>query len=97
MLKPVKDQARVFAHGEIDISTVHHLLELIEACDNTLVTLDCKGIEFIDSTGIGLLLRKKMEMYETGRDLVFVEIPKHVSDVFEEMGIFQILEEFKGM
>lgn len=80
--------------GEVDILTANHLLAEIEKHDMAKIVLDCSGLVFIDSTGIGLLLRKIGELAENGRSLTFESIPEPIHMVFDEMGIYEILEEF---
>ena len=82
--------------GEVDISTVDNLLAEIEKYNVKTIVLDCSGISFIDSTGIGFLLRKTLELKDEGRDLTLNSIPDLIYEIFDEMGIFEILTEFNG-
>lgn len=84
----------IHVNGEIDISNINKLIEKIEKYDAKTVKLDCGGLAFIDSTGIGYLLRKVIDFKEQGRNLTLESIPETIRDVFEEMGIFEIINEF---
>ncbi|WAH36794.1 STAS domain-containing protein [Alicyclobacillus dauci] len=52
--------------GEVDFSTVDKVLEVIDEYRHTAISLDFSGIGFIDSTGVGLILRSVMELADTG-------------------------------
>jgi len=53
-----RDRATVTAVGELDISTAPSLLSAIDACRATTrhVTLDLRGLEFMDCSGLRSIL-----------------------------------------
>lgn len=89
-------KAVIKASGEIDIATVDHLMKAIDQQEKKLIIIDLSGVTFIDSTGIGLILRKVMEMREKGTEIHLDSIPELIDKVLDEMGIYEILNEFEG-
>jgi anti-anti-sigma factor len=56
------------------------------------VTLDCRGLEYISSAGLGVLLKtQKRLMAESGR-LRLVGVNRHLQDIFRFSGFDQILD-----
>ncbi|MFC4768037.1 STAS domain-containing protein [Effusibacillus consociatus] len=88
--------AVVKVEGEVDIFTVDHLLAAIEKCNAKTIVLNCEGLVFIDSTGIGLLLRKMVELKEQGINVTFDSVPEPIDAILDEMGIYEILDELNG-
>jgi anti-sigma B factor antagonist len=59
--------------GELDIASSPELeAELDRAADRELVIVDLKGLEFIDSTGLGVLVKAHQQAQETGRRFALV-------------------------
>lgn len=58
-VEPLEDACVMRATGEIDMSTADHLQAQLDAAraDGVTTLLDLSGVEFIDSTGLGVLLR----------------------------------------
>jgi anti-sigma B factor antagonist len=66
----------VILRGELDISTATRLeesLERIEADQPELVVIDLSGLEFMDSTGLRLLISADQRARDAGRRLVLVQ------------------------
>ncbi|WP_206922824.1 STAS domain-containing protein [Alicyclobacillus acidoterrestris] len=80
--------------GEVDFPTVDQVLSLMDKHRLDNVVLDWSGISFIDSTGIGLILRAIMEIREAGGQITIVSIPTPIEQVLEEMGVMDIICEF---
>jgi anti-sigma B factor antagonist len=71
--------------GELDIAGAPSLEEellRVEATDAATIIIDLRGLEFIDSTGIRLLLMAADRCAPTGR-LSILRGPKQVHRVFE--------------
>ncbi|EWG11560.1 STAS domain-containing protein [Cytobacillus firmus] len=83
----------VFVEGELDIFTIETLIEKIDRLSVTRCNVNLDGVTFIDSSGIGLLIRKVMDWKEEGRILTISDMQPVVYEVMEEMGAFIILEE----
>jgi anti-sigma B factor antagonist len=75
--------------GEIDLATAPQLRtllgELIDA-GAAQVVLDCSGLEFLDSSGIGVLVAARSRLGDDGA-LVLVAPPAHVRKVLDITGV----------
>ena len=87
---PQREVVRVAPVGEIDLATVGPLRERIGellAAGFSRLTLDLRGVTFMDSTGLRLVL----ELVQASRDdhwkLSVVEVPHAVQRVFELSGV----------
>jgi anti-anti-sigma factor len=69
---------RVTMAGELDLATVGQLDEVVDAAlrDGAhTVVVDLRDLDFMDSTGIGALLRAQKRLRAEGRHLVLVKSP----------------------
>jgi anti-sigma B factor antagonist len=72
--------------GELDLSTIEQLEEAVSANVDgrpELVVVDLRKLEFLDSTGLRLMLRLHSSLRDQGGRLVMVEGPRRVHRVFE--------------
>jgi anti-sigma B factor antagonist len=79
--------ARIVApHGEIDIATVG---EVASACavDGGLLVLDLRGVEFLDTSGLHLVVECQRRAEADGLAFVVVRGPAHVQRLFDIAGI----------
>jgi anti-sigma B factor antagonist len=76
------DGAVITAHGELDIATAPELQELLDEHSGPL-TLDLRDLDFIDSTGLHLLLGAQAD---PGTELRIVAGPE-VHRVFDLAGV----------
>jgi anti-sigma B factor antagonist len=86
------DTAYVIVRGEIDVATAPQLREtlheLIQAGVHQIV-LDCRALDFLDSSGIGLLVATRKRL---GDGELVVDSPQpHVRKVLEQTGVTQEL------
>lgn len=66
------DRIVLALHGELDLASAPFLqseIESAEASDATLVVLDLDGLEFIDSTGLRIILAAHERAQERGQML----------------------------
>jgi len=84
-------EARAALRGEFDMNatfSVEPALErLLEEPPPERLTIDLGGLTFIDSTGMGVLLRVQGEASERGVGLVLLPGPPEVQRVFETAGL----------
>lgn len=89
------DHVRAAVTGEFDMQatfTVEPQLERIVAePDTAKLTLDLTGVSFIDSTGLGVVLRLHGEAQQRGIELAIVRGPLYVHRVFETAGLADTL------
>ena len=75
--------------GELDLSTANPLklrLELIEREEPTTIVVDLRRVTFMDSIGLGILLAHLLRGRKVGRELVLVQGPQQIQDLFELTG-----------
>lgn len=86
-----------FLQGVLDITTSNamdrHLKELDEI--DTLI-FDLTGVEFIDSTGIGLIINTVYISQEKQFRVRLQGVDELINEVFETVGLYQILEAIQG-
>lgn len=83
----------VYLQGEVDLASAPQLrrgmYELIDN-GNQRIAIDLSGVEFMDSTGLGVLIGALKRVRESGGSLVLGGIRPAVSRVFEITGLDRI-------
>lgn len=82
--------ARVVAIGELDLSSADHLRDQLdrlfsERCPS--VVLDLRELEFMDSTGLALIIEAQQRCREDGCELSLIQGPPQVRRLFEITGL----------
>lgn len=78
--------------GELDFSNVEQLQQEIQQRAEEVVEVDLHGLQFIDSSGVGMLLSQARLFYKEGRTLRIVRIPSLIREDLEVIGFFRVLE-----
>jgi anti-sigma B factor antagonist len=89
------DRATVELRGELDMSGTDRLriaLEQAEAPPSGLLVLDLSKLDFIDSTGLEVLLRAARRAHDTGRRLIVARPSRYVRRLLEMTAIDQSLD-----
>ena len=76
---------RLALTGELDISSaprVEEELERLESAGPALLVLDLRGLAFMDSTGLRLIVSADARAREQGRRLAVVRGPEAVQRIF---------------
>ena len=74
----------VFPRGEIDAATAQHLAAALEAVDSKRVILDLRELNFMDSSGLRIVLRAADRAAGPGGyELFVVRGPRRIQRVFE--------------
>jgi anti-sigma B factor antagonist len=82
--------------GELDLSTEH---ELLAHCDELLATgapvvdVDLGAVTFIDSSGLGSLVRVQRSAEHAGRQLRLANVPRAVNRILEVTGLDDLFTE----
>ena len=74
-------------HSEIK----DQLEELIKNFEASTIVFDFKKLKFINSEGIGYLMEIHTHLVKDDKQLVIVELNAHVKDVFETIGLGEII------
>ena len=89
--------------GELDHHSAHDLLQQMElAFDSVMpkrLVLDFKGVTFMDSSGIALVVRAQRHMTKMGGSTMLCNVPPQAKKVFDAARITRmvpIVEEDKG-
>lgn len=81
------------ASGEVDIATVEAFLDAAGTCLGSgaaTIEIDLGGVTFLDSSGLGALVRLRNESGEAGKSLVLVNVPAAVGRLFEVTGLAEV-------
>lgn len=80
----------VSVHGEVDIASAPRLREVIIGLvteGHTEIIVDLEGVDFLDSTGLGVLVGALKRVRTHGGDLRLVCTTPRVCKVFEITGL----------
>jgi anti-sigma B factor antagonist len=81
------------AHGEIDVATAPQLrqeiVEIASAGSGPLV-IDLEGVDFLDSTGLGVLVSGLKRFRTLGSDVLLVLTKTRILRVFDITGLTQV-------
>ena len=89
------DRALVSLRGELDMSGIdraRQAIEQAESLDKQLLVLDLSELEFIDSTGLEVVLRAARRAHDAGRRLVVRRPSRYVRRLLELTAIDQSLD-----
>jgi anti-sigma B factor antagonist len=59
---------------------------------NGLVVLDCSGLDYISSAGLGVLLKTQKRLMAGSGQLRLTRVNRHIRDIFQYSGFDKILE-----
>jgi anti-anti-sigma factor len=80
-------------HGILDISTGGVFERFIQETENIQeLIIDFSNLEFIDSTGVGLILEIIHLSQEKQFTIHFLGIKEEIREIFETIGLFKVLE-----
>jgi anti-sigma B factor antagonist len=72
--------------GELDLGNAAEVGEELQAAvaqlTGTVVCIDCADLEFIDSSGLAMLLRIDAQLQKRGQSLVLLRVPTRLRRVF---------------
>jgi anti-anti-sigma factor len=79
--------------GEVDIATVDQLLREAYACLDgpaDVCEIDLGEVTFIDSSGLGALVRIRNVAHDRGKEIVLTNVPAPVERLFAVTGLAQV-------
>jgi anti-anti-sigma factor len=88
-------RATLALSGELDISsapTLEEALGRVEADGPSLLVIDLRGLEFMDSTGLRTLVSADQRARQAGRRLAIVRGPEAVDRIFNVTRLDERLE-----
>ena len=81
----------VVISGRLDAAQAQAAQTFLDAVQGT-VTLDCTGLEYISSAGLGVLLKTQKRLLASGGKLKLTGVNRHLQDIFRYSGFDQIFE-----
>jgi anti-anti-sigma factor len=89
------ERATLTVSGEVDIATVDELLTEARAClegVTEICDIDLAGVTFMDSSGLGALVRIRNLAQDHGKRVLLTNVPDSVSRLFEVTGLADVFE-----
>jgi anti-sigma B factor antagonist len=99
-VSPHGDDGTIVApRGELDISTAPRVREALRALDPPPATLviDLRGLTFLDTSGLQLVLEERQRAEDSGRRLVLVRGSDELQRLFELAGLHDRLPFVDGV
>lgn len=95
-----KNTLTVRLSGELDHSVatgIRRELDVLidQTCPKKLV-FDLKGLDFMDSSGIGLIIGRYKLMTQRGGSVAVREPDAHIDKIFKMAGLYQLVERLAG-
>jgi stage II sporulation protein AA (anti-sigma F factor antagonist) len=84
------DRVTVHVSGEVDLETIDQLAAGLEGCHG-MVVVDLAGVTFIDSSGLGTLVRARNRLTSEGGALLVQHPADKVRRLFEVTGLTELL------
>jgi len=85
------DGGSVVVKGRLDAAQSPAAQSFLDRVEGT-VTLDCRGLEYISSAGLGVLLKTQKRLLASGGKLRLAGVNRHVQDIFGYSGFDQLSE-----
>src|SRR5438067_246488 len=87
-------ERRISLADEVDLDSAPGLrdeLGRLIAMDGSHLLVDCTHLEFIDSTGVAVLLEANAKLEEHGRHMLIVNVHGGPRKIFEALGLSDLL------
>jgi anti-sigma B factor antagonist len=84
-------EGQVVISGRLDASQAATAQAFMDTL-NGQVVLDCKGLDYLSSAGLGVLLKTQKRLMSAGGQMRLVGVSRHVRDIFTYSGFDQIFD-----
>jgi anti-anti-sigma factor len=81
----------VVIKGRLDAAQAPTAQTFLDGVQGT-VTLDCSGLEYISSAGLGVLLKTQKRLLASGGKIRLSGVSRHLQDIFGYSGFDQLFE-----
>lgn len=99
-INSVETEHQVILSGEIDAFTgpkvKEALLSLVNQPDVTLIAVDLQGVEYMDSTGIGIFVAVMKACKQAGCTFLVQNLSSRVERLFRITGLYERIATTKG-
>ena len=85
------EDGNVVIAGRLDAAEAASAQTFLDRIDGT-VTLDCAGLDYISSAGLGVLLKTHKRLLGSGGKLRLTGVGPHLKDIFTYSGFDQLFE-----
>jgi anti-sigma B factor antagonist len=95
LLDDTKNLLQVNVDGDIDVNNVRDLKKALEehiAQSAPNILLDCTRLNYIDSTGQGVLVSSLKKVQGYGGSIKLVNLKPYLNKIFEVTGLTQLFE-----
>lgn len=82
---------KVILVGRLDAAEASKAQQFLDGMESPR-EIDCAGLEYISSAGLGILLRTQKRVMSMGGGLRLVNVSNHIRDVFRYSGFDKIFE-----
>lgn len=82
---------KVILVGRLDAAEAARAQQFLDAMESPR-EIDCAGLEYISSAGLGILLRTQKRVMNKSGGLRLVNVSNHIRDVFRYSGFDKIFE-----
>jgi anti-sigma B factor antagonist len=83
--------------GEVDAHTFPELQETLERLvreGHTNIVVECAGLDYISSAGLGVLKQKAFELRASGGDIRLASLPEKIETIMSLLGFTKLLRTF---
>jgi anti-sigma B factor antagonist len=84
-------EGQVVISGRLDASQAATAQAFMDTLHGQVV-LDCTGLDYLSSAGLGVLLKTQKRLMAAGGQMRLVGVSRHVRDIFMYSGFDQIFE-----
>lgn len=96
-MKRIGDELVASLNGELDHHTAERVRGQLDAAlaqdrQIRLLVLDCAGLGFMDSSGIGVMLGRHNTMKKRGGALMVRNVPPQMDRVMKAAGLYQVIQ-----
>jgi len=80
------DDRRVVLRGRLDASQAARAQAFLDQVQGSCV-LDMRGLEYISSAGLGVLLKTHKRLMASGSGISLINVSPHINDIFRYSGM----------
>lgn len=81
------DERVVVVAGRLDASEAERAQAFLDQVGEGPCVIDVRGLEYISSAGLGVLLKTHKRLMASGSGISLVQVNPHISDIFKYSGM----------
>ena len=83
---------KIILHGDIDLYNVNELKDQLQNCHSENILIDANDLQYIDSTGLGVLVSSLNKLREKNGSIKIVGLKPHIYKIFALTSLDKIFE-----